>query len=313
MQITAVINYKGGVGKTSVTANLAAELAWLGYRVLLLDMDAQASLTFSFIKPEIWQKSYADSKTIKRWFDAIAQQESFPLNSLVITPEIANSKISESGNGGRLDLIASNLGLINVDLELATQLGGATLNQTKLNYLKVHRRLAEGLAEISNNSYDFVLIDCPPNFNIVTKNAIVSSDNILIPAKPDYLSTLGIDYLIKSVNTLVEEYNEFSEVGDSLDVPLINPKILGVVFTMVEIRSGDAISALRPFIRQTEKLGLPVFEQRLRENKTMYADAPQYGVPVVLNRYSSSTHKDVAQELETFASQFIEKSGLRRK
>ena len=313
MQITAVMNYKGGVGKTSVTANLAAELGWLGYRVLLLDMDAQASLTFSFVKPEIWQREYDKTKTIKKWFDAITQQEAFSLKSLVITPEAVNSAIGKSGKGGKLDLIASNLGLINVDLELATQLGGATLNQTKLNYLKVHRRLANGLKEINEDDYDLILIDCPPNFNIVTKNAIVSSDNILIPAKPDYLSTLGIDYLIKSVKTLVEEYNEFSSVGDSPDVQTIDPKVLGVVFTMIDIRGGDAISALRPFISQTEKLGLPVFEQKLRENKTMYADAPQYGVPVVLNDYSNSTRKDVVRELEVFAEQFIAKSGLQKK
>jgi len=147
----------------------------------------------------------------------------------------------------------------------------------------------------------------------VTKNAIVSSNNILIPAKPDYLSTLGIDYLIKSVKTLVKEYNEFSKVGDNPEVQPIDPKVLGVVFTMIDIRGGDTISALRPFISQTEKLGLPVFEQKLRENKTMYADAPQYGVPVVLNDYSNSTHKDVARELEVFAEQFIAKSGLPKK
>lgn len=310
MQITAVMNYKGGVGKTSVTANLAAELAWLGYRVLLLDMDAQASLTFSLVKPEVWNKDYKDTKTIKRWFDAITQQEACSLKSLIITPEPVNSEISKSGKGGKLDLIASNLGLINVDLELANQLGGATLNQTKINYLKVHRRLANGLKEINRNEYDLILIDCPPNFNIVTKNAIVSSDNILIPAKPDYLSTLGIDYLIKSVNTLIKEYNDFSEIGDSPSAQLIQPKVLGVVFTMIEIRSGGEISALRPFIRQTAELGLHVFKQRLRENKTMYADAPQYGVPVVLNVYSNSTHKDVVHEIKQFASQFIKESGL---
>jgi len=125
------MNYKGGVGKTSVTANLAAELAWLGYRVLLLDMDPQASLTFSFVKPDIWQREYDKTKTIKKWFDAITQQEAFSLKSLVITPEAVNSEICKSGKGGKLDLIASNLDLINVDLELATQLRGATLNQIK--------------------------------------------------------------------------------------------------------------------------------------------------------------------------------------
>ena len=189
MKTTAVINYKGGVGKTSVTANLAGQLAWKGYRVLLLDMDAQASLTFSFIKPEEWRDDFESSRTIKQWFDAITAQDDFPLRSLIFSPEAANQALSRGGSSGTVDLIASHLGLINVDLELATQLGGASLQQIKQNYLKVHRRLAEGLSDIHELDYDILLIDCPPNFNIVTKNAIVASDNILIPAKPDYLST----------------------------------------------------------------------------------------------------------------------------
>src|SRR4051812_45217991 len=69
MHVVSVINYKGGVGKTSVTANLAAELAWRGLNVLLLDLDPQASLTFSFIRPEHWTEHFADSQTIKSWFD----------------------------------------------------------------------------------------------------------------------------------------------------------------------------------------------------------------------------------------------------
>ena len=311
MKTTAVINYKGGVGKTSVTANLAGELASKGYKVLLLDMDAQASLTFSFLKPEDWRDNYEQSKTIKNWFDAVTTQTDFPLESLIFSPEAANKAISKRGQSGRLDLIASHLGLINVDLELATQLGGASFKQMKQNYLKVYRRLADGLSQIPSPDYDILLIDCPPNFNIATKNALIASDSILIPAKPDYLSTLGIDYLIRNVDALVTEYNAFTTESHNESFPKIDPRILGVVFTMIQIRSGDAISALRPFIRQTESFSnLTVFEQRLRENKTMYADAPQYGIPVVLNDYSNQTHKDVIEELEQFTDEFIEKVGL---
>ena len=69
MKVVSVINYKGGVGKTSLTANLGAELAWRGKRVLLLDLDAQASLTFSFIKPDEWSTNYEANETIKAWFE----------------------------------------------------------------------------------------------------------------------------------------------------------------------------------------------------------------------------------------------------
>lgn len=302
------MNYKGGVGKTSVTANLAAQLAWEGYKVLMLDMDAQASLTFSLISPQEWQQNYG-TRTIKQWFDAITAEKTFPLSTLVFSPPRANRAVAESGNGGQLDLIASHLGLINVDLELATQLGGANLSQAKHNYLKVHRRLAEGLVDIEEAGYDVLLIDCPPNFNIVTKNAIVASDCILVPAKPDYLSTLGIDYLTRSVRGLVKEYNEFAAHGSSAVDPIVTD-FLGVVFTMISIRNGLPISALRPFISQTKQLGLPVFDQHLRENKTIYADAPQYGLPVVLNHTTNASHKEVIQELEGFAEEFALKVGL---
>ena len=72
MQIIAVINYKGGVGKTTTTANLAAELAWRGHRILLLDLDPQASLTFSFIRPDEWENNFSKDKTIKAWFESFS-------------------------------------------------------------------------------------------------------------------------------------------------------------------------------------------------------------------------------------------------
>ena len=66
MKIVSVINYKGGVGKTALTANLAAELAWHDKRVLMLDLDPQTSLTFSFILPDIWERDFSGAPTLTR-------------------------------------------------------------------------------------------------------------------------------------------------------------------------------------------------------------------------------------------------------
>ncbi|AVS97300.1 ParA family protein [Paracidovorax avenae] len=302
MNVVAVINYKGGVGKTTVTANLAAELAWQGKRVLLIDTDAQASLTFSFVKPDVWDSTYKDTKTIKSWFDAISGgAEPPPLEDFVITPKEANSRLRKGS--GQIDLICSHLGLINVDLELATLLGGVNLNQTKRNYIKVHGKLRAAIQDLKGKeNYDIILIDCPPNFNIVTKNAIVASENILIPAKPDYLSTLGIDYLQRSVKELAKEYNEYATLDS--DGQRISPNILGVVFTMIQITSGAPIRAQKQFISQTKRLDVPTFENYFRENKTIFASAPQDLVPVVLNRFTNGTYSAVVEEIENFVEEF---------
>jgi chromosome partitioning protein len=308
MHVISVINYKGGVGKTTVTSNLAAELAHRGHNILLLDMDPQCSLTFSFFQPEEWDEELKEAKTIKAWFDSFNEGEKpIPLSSLIVKPYQMSTRLNGKGE---LDLIASHLGLINVDLELATQLGGASLQQSKKNYLKVHRRLADGLAQVSERKYDVVLIDCPPNFNITTKNAIVASDGILIPAKPDYLSTLGIDYLVRSLNGLVEEFNDYLGIDDGSKMSSINPDIIGVVFTMIQIISGVPINAQKPFIKQTSKLGIPTFENYFRENKSIFGESPQYGIPVVLNAYSNPTHGGVVKEIEAFVTEFEERIGL---
>ncbi|MBP0617045.1 ParA family protein [Jiella mangrovi] len=303
MKVVSVINYKGGVGKTTVTSNIGAELAFRGLKVLVIDLDPQTNLTFSFIRPDEWQADYADDKTIKKIFDSFVDGENYDINRLIFSPSRVASALS--GNG-KLSLISSHLGLINVDLELATLLGGANMKQTKNNFLKVHRRLVESLNEIDENEFDVVIIDCPPNFNIVTKNAIVASDYVLVPTRPDFLSTLGIDYLIRSMNELIEDYNEFSGAEDT-EFEEIEPATIGVLFTMIQERSEEPINAQSAYIRQIQRQGgLHVFENYIKRNDTLFASAPESGVPVVLRPQSQSTYKNVVKGLEKVAEEFAQ-------
>ncbi|MER5776929.1 ParA family protein [Streptomyces sp. NPDC002039] len=304
MKVIAVINYKGGVGKTTLTANIGAELAHRGKNVLLIDLDPQASLTFSLVKPEYWRKNLEPKKTIKRWYDSLSDGSPKSLSSLIMdAPRVGLLR-------GALRLIPSHLGLINVDLELATELGGGTMKQVGKKYLQVHRRLADGLAEPEFSDYDFILIDCPPNFNIVTKTAIVASDHILIPARADYLSTLGIDYLQMSLRELVNDYNRFAkEYSDGDAEGQVNPEVLGVVFTMMQFYSGQPISALRPYITQTKSLGVPVFENYVRDGKTLFADAPEIGKPLVLQAGGPTGQRQVVAELENLVNEFLYRIG----
>ena len=284
-------------------ANLAAELAWRGKKVLLLDMDSQASLTFSFIRPDQWMKDFERNGTIKSWFDSFDSHSPIKLESIIFQPQDITDRLRRKSRRGQVHLVPSHLGLINVDLELATALGGASLSQAKANFLKVHRRLRDALVPVVEN-FDFILIDCPPNFNIVTKNAIVASDYILVPAKPDYLSTLGIDYLKRNLDQLVRDFNEYVRLGESDSEDVIDPEIKGIVFTMIQIRHRRPIQSQATYISQTRQLGMPIFDAWIRENKTIFADAPEYGIPVVLNGYSAGTYRDIVQEIETLVSEF---------
>ncbi len=302
MDIVSVINYKGGVGKTTTTANLAAQLAWTGKNVLMIDLDPQASLTFSFIRPEDWEANLAETRTIKRWFDAVSDGNEVDMTALLFEGMHVNQSL---GGKGRLALIPSHLGLINVDLELATQMGGANMAQVKRNYVRVHRRLAKGLADLDQDAFDVVLIDCPPNFNIVTKTAIVASHQVLVPAKPDYLSTLGITYLQRNLNQLVGDFNEYATAGVGDAVENVNPQILGVIFTMVQFRNQAPIAVHRGYMNQIRALkGVPVFDSYIRENKTAFGEAPETLLPVVLKRYTGHTYTNIVAELEQTADEF---------
>jgi len=204
------------------------------------------------------------------------------------------------------------LDLINIDLELATKLGGANIKEFSKNFLKIYGALSKGIQQLDSEDYDFVLIDCPPNFNIVTKAAIVASDHFLIPAKPDYLSTIGIDYLIKSYGNLIAEYNEYIKFGGNKYDSPINPLILGVIFNMIQVYKGNPIAILLEYIEKTKKLKppIPVFKNFLRDNKSMFSDAPAYGVPVILERYNQQTRTDIIKEIKNFVNEFERKLGV---
>lgn len=292
MKIVSVINYKGGVGKTTITANLASEMASRGKRVLVIDLDPQTNLTFSYMKVEEWSKKYEKDRTIKYWFDSI-------IDGTVPIPSFDNLIVKKHG----IDIICSHLGLIDVDIELAAGLSAGTERQHRNNFLKTYSYIKNELATLCDN-YDVVLFDCPPNFSIVTKNALIASDFYIVPAKMDYLSTLGINQLRNHVEHLVEQYNSYSDKK-------ITPRFLGVVATMIAVRNGGPISAQQTYINTLKRNGIGIFNSMIRENKTVYATAPEYGIPVVCQNFSSgTTYDEVVTELENLTSEFVAKVGI---
>lgn len=296
--VVSVINYKGGVGKTTLTANLGAELAYRGRWVLLIDLDPQASLTFSFYSPQSWEQDLADEHTILQWFASVLSTgPTDPLPGYVVTPPAVNELISRAGEG-RLDLVASHLSLMDADLDLAADLGGSRFQHGSPRYLELHRSLAVALADPGFARYDLILIDCPPNFTMVTRTAIVASDHLLVPAKPDYLSTLGIGYLRRKLSELVRDFNRVAVAGPDQ----INPTILGVVFNMIQYASSGPILASRGYLTLPDEIEIPAFRQLVRENKTLFASAGQQGIPAVLTHGGNVT---VQYELQQLASELL--------
>ncbi len=292
MTVVSVLNYKGGVGKTTVAANLGAELAVRGRKVLLIDMDPQASLTLSFFGADELAKEFTDSATLLHWFQALIDaQMAEPLANYVVSPPRVNEVLRPYG--GRLDLIPSHLGLIDIDLDLAAYVGGSRFQVSSAGYLWVHRLLADALGEAAFRDYDVIMVDCAPNFNMVTRTAIVASEHILIPAKADYLSTLGIDYLRRKLAELVRDYNAVAGPG------AIDPAILGVVFTMIQFVGEVPIIAVRNYVTHTEQYEVPVFRQMIRESKTLFAAAAERGVPAVLLNQANPNVKHELRELTT--------------
>ncbi|MFF0492066.1 ParA family protein [Nocardia sp. NPDC004068] len=303
MRVVAVMNYKGGVGKTTLTANLGAVAASRGLRVLLIDLDPQTNLTFSFYSVEDWNDRLKDTRTIRQWYGGEMPGREISLAELVVTPERANGRIENTG--GRLDLISSHLGLIDIDLELAAMLGGTTtLEASKRRFLDLHSCLRRALMDEHFRAYDLVLIDCAPNFGLVTKTAIVASEQILVPAKADYLSTLGLDYLVRNCEKLVEQFNDYvNHKRGSGDHGPIDPSFLGVVFTMVQIYSQQVTLAQHAYIEEVRLNSMvPVLEGVIRNSPKHFGDAGESGVPAMLR----ATGKDeVVKEFEQLVDEVL--------
>lgn len=303
--IVSVINYKGGVGKTTVTANLGAALAAQGRKVLLIDLDPQTNLTFSFVRVEDWRQNLQNA-TIKQWFDAfIDNNESLPLQRMIHTPAKVNEQLEKLPTGGHLSLIPSHLGLINVDHELGPKLWGKIERDQRRNFLIVHSRLKQGLQQLEG--YDDIIIDCPPNFNVVTKTAVVASEMILVPAKPDFLSTIGIKQLKRHIVSLRADYNQKLEGLDTHQSRFEpeSSKIFRIVFTMVGKRLNQPYSIQKKYIKEVQRESVDTFTTTIRDNKTIHADAPESGIPIVLQRQNQKSYKEVQQEFLDLAEEYI--------
>lgn len=296
MKIISVVNFKGGVGKTTITANLAAGLVKLGKRVLALDIDPQSSLTFSFIPVETWISEYKPRHNLKAWFDSLLYQDRpGPIKAV-----IAASK--------KIDFIFSHLGLADTEMALSMGLSSSSPLQYQYNYLKVHSYLKKALSgpEIQSE-YDVALIDCPPSFGLLTRNAFFASDYYLVPTKMDELSTYGIDSLLKHIQ---HQGGIYREAGKKFNRDFKEPEFLGVAATMLSIKNDEPIAVQAAQIMSLQAKQIPVFKSRIRESKDLYGKAAEQRHPAIWYKSSSPTFKKAIDELKNLTLEVAEKAGL---
>ena len=229
MKVISVINFKGGVGKTTLTANLGAYAASAGKRVLLIDLDPQTHLTLSFMTRDVWNKCYAKDKTMLKFFEAVRLRSDIPsLSSLVIPVNIDSLKI---------DLLSSHVELMDSDVKLAAILTGSDDVTLASGYMYGVSCLREALSKLQKN-YDLVLIDCPPNFSVTVKSAIYASDYYVVPAKLDHFSLIGIEALTKMLAEYRQECNKHVNKLRMKKYSLLTLDMLGVIPMMVDVWGG---------------------------------------------------------------------------
>ena len=172
MRIISIANFKGGTGKTTTAVNLAAELAELGRRVLLIDADPQHNASTFYGGEYDWPTTLTDvleGTAEPFWPDAI----------------------SASGREG-LDILPADMGLLRLDLAAIADGSSEAL-----------RRLTDFLDAVrEDDAYDFVIFDCPPSFTAASVAALVNSDEVILPTRVDAFSRAGVEELISQIRSL---------------------------------------------------------------------------------------------------------------
>ncbi|GAI87672.1 unnamed protein product [marine sediment metagenome] len=228
-KVISIINWKGGVGKTTCAVNIAAEWADNNKTVLLIDVDAQASASAYIYTEERYKEEYFNpiAKALKsRKEEDVAKNIAVKKSIFGIFWDAIKDTMLFSKDLGikkglgdlkTLDLIPSTFYLNELEQEITS--ASSTQGLSPFNIL----RLGLNKHEILRN-YDYVLIDCPPNLNLITLNAIFASDYYIIPTIPDQLSTLGLPLLIRRLQTVKKRRIEL----DGKD-----PKLLGIILTKI--------------------------------------------------------------------------------
>jgi chromosome partitioning protein len=244
-RVIAFANQKGGVAKTTTTLNLGVAFAEQGMRVLLVDLDPQGNLTMSQgLNPDAIERSM---------FDVLVHR--VPIQEVIHDTEV--------------ELAVSSIDLAGAELALASMIGR-------------ERALEKALAPVKEN-YHYVLIDTPPSLGLLTINALVASDGVIVPVQCEYLSLRG----------LVQLENTLSMIRENLNPDVEIQGILPTMYDNRTLHSREAVEILQ------ENFGDLVFGTKIRKT-IRYAEAPVKGSSILKYDPSGSAaeaYRELAKEV----------------
>ena len=219
--IISTVNMKGGVGKTTLTVNLATCLAKRhNKRVLVLDLDSQISATLSLVSPHEFAKLRKKRRTLSYLLDNAIDPN--PWSKLDIKDIIVSNICKIDG----LELLPGDIELYD-EFQVSQMLHRQAIEHGEQEFQKVwdnfERILIKQIIEPVVDDYDFIILDCAPGYNLLTRSGIAASNFYLLPARPEPLSLVGIQLLERRIAKLKENHKNIQP----LDV-----KLLGIVFIL---------------------------------------------------------------------------------
>lgn len=241
-RILSFINYKGGVGKTTTAYHVGCSLVQHHHqRVLMIDVDPQTNLTFLCRSPDEWKELVADSGTVADLYRRYSEHRPLRTDRFIWKEAVRLGHDYLDG----LHLIPCDIGLIGEDFIISRVIGtlsaDLSFSGAVEQYLR-ERAFLKKVVESVQDSYDWILIDCPPNLSPMTQNALCASDYYVVTAIPDRLSTIGLNTLMEKVTRIGRKTSDAEKWIGSLD-GLKKPELGAIVF--VKVRIGGEMRTLQ--------------------------------------------------------------------